>query len=153
MSALDLSKVKLEQEGTLVTVASGDNVMSDAGGDEDEDEFKPIQATVLSNLMVTYGHIVNAVFAVLVTIVTYSMVEAFGQEMRCDRFLGVLWRALILDIFGMQSLAVVLTWMYRWMTATGTEALPDATEEEKLQHNEALWSELHPFHGDKRTVY
>ena len=145
ISTLDLSNVKLEEEGTLFTVTSP--------ADEEADDLPPIQATVLTNLLVTYGHIANAVFAVLVTVVTYSMVAAFGKEMRCDRFVGVLWRALLLDVFGMQSLAVVLTWMYRWMTATGTEPLPDATDEEKPPHGEALWSELHPFHGDKRTVY
>ena len=112
----------------------------------------PSPVTVLSSLRVTYGHIVNALFAILTTVITYSMVKAFGQEMRCDRFVGTLWRALLLDAVVMQSVAIVLTWMYRWMTASPKLSSSKDDDQSDDHDSCALWSELHPYHGSKRCA-
>ena len=127
---------------------------ADQESDDDDDAFPvdDLKVTVQTSRYILYGHGGNAVFAVVVSFLTYALISAFGREMRCDRFVALLWRALALDAVVLQSFALGAAWIYRWMTASATEPLPHDKKEDKMQHKEALWSELHPFQGDRRRI-
>ena len=104
------------------------------------------------------GHIACAVFAAIAIILSFVFISGLGvRATRCDLFTSSVVWALVLDLSAMQQTVAVLTYGYRWMTSTNVDDDEDVEEESnkkrtKNNATERLWSELHPYEGDKRLV-
>jgi hypothetical protein len=81
------------------------------------------------------GHLVSGIFALVMSLGAFWTMNKFQTIQACSTFYTTFLYTIMIDIVLAQPLAVLLTVLYRWLTA----------EEEAT-----LWSELHPVHHQLR---
>jgi hypothetical protein len=103
----------------------------------EENPIVPTAAPVVCGVYFLKGHIINAVFGLIVGILTFVTLTNFNTALKCGIYKSTLCWTLIIDAVLVQPVTVGFTGLYRWLTADDEEPLP---------------SELHPFDGALRPV-
>ncbi len=99
---------------------------------------QPTVAPVICAAYLFKGHIINALYAILVVVLAFVTLSQFRTVDTCGVFKESLCWALILDFTAVQPLTVAFTGLYRWLASDDQERSPNA--------------ELHPFDGAIRPL-
>jgi hypothetical protein len=99
----------------------------------------PTAAPVISAGYLFKGNIINALYAVLLTVLAFLTLTQFRTASTCGMFKESLCWALVLDFAVVQPLTMAFTGIYRWLAANDDEG-------------QAPNAELHPFDGAIRHL-
>jgi tetrahydromethanopterin S-methyltransferase subunit B len=132
---IEFEDESLPEGPTIVDLHSSGEAMSETI--TEESPIVPTAAPVVCGVYFLKGHIINAIFGLIVGILTFVTLTYFNTTQKCGIYKSTLCWVLIIDAALVQPLTVGFTGLYRWLTADDEESLP---------------SELHPFDGALRPV-